>query len=207
MAGALLVHVVLPLGLFYGLRAAGVGAVPALLAGAVLPAARTVRTAVSARRVDVLGVLMLAMMAVSTVMVGLTGDARVLLARESWGTAFFGIWVLGSLLTSRPLLLALGVEVMEPEAVTRMLDRWAGEAGFRRTVIALSGLWGGAFLLDAVARVWMAFTLPVDTVPAASSALMIGLLVLVALVSRRMVRSIVRRPATAPVAGPGGWRR
>jgi hypothetical protein len=192
VAAALLVNVVVPLGLFYGLRAAGVGAIPALLVGAVAPGLRTVHSVVRERRIDALGVLVLAMIAVSVLMATLTGDPRALLARDSWGTGFIGLWVLGSLLTRRPAILALGAEVVPADKAREMLDRWAVEERFRRNVIMVSALWGGAFLLDAVLRVGMAFTLPVDAVPGLSTALTIGLLVVAAVISRRMVRAMVR---------------
>jgi hypothetical protein len=192
VVAALLVNVVVPLGLYYGLRGAGVAVVPALLVGAVLPALRTVWTAARERRLDALGGLVLAMMAVSVAMAVVTGDPRALLARDSWGTGFIGLWLLGSLLTARPAILALGAEVMPADRARGMLDRWAVDPRMRADVIRVSALWGGAFLLDALVRVWMAFALPVDSVPGLSSALTVALLVVAALVSRRMVRSMVR---------------
>jgi hypothetical protein len=192
VVAGLLVNVVVPLGLYYGLRGAGVAAVPALLVGAVLPAARTVWTAVRERRLDAVGVLVLVMMAVSVAMAAVTGDPRVLLARDSWGAAFFGLWLLGSLLTARPAVLALGAGVMPADRARAMLERWAGDPRLRADVVRVSALWGGAFLLDAAVRVWMAFALPVDAVPGLSTALTVGLLAVAAVLSRRRVRSLVR---------------
>jgi hypothetical protein len=189
---ALLMNVAVPLGLYYGLRSAGVAVVPALLVGAVLPALRTVWTAVRERRLDALGALVLVMVAVSVAMAAVTGDPRVLLARDSWGTGLIGLWLLGSLLTARPAVLALGAEVMPADQARAMLDRWAADPRLRANVVRVSALWGAAFLLDAVVRVWMAFALPVDSVPGLSSALTVGLLAVAAVSSRRLVRTVVR---------------
>jgi hypothetical protein len=182
-------------GAYYGLRAAGVGALVALLVGAVAPALRTVWTAVRSRRIDALGALVLLMMGVSVVLTATTGDPRVLLARDSCGTGFIGVWLLGSLWTRRPAILAVSTEVTPADKVQVLLERWRTEPRFRTNVVRISALWGGVFLLDSIVRVWMAFTLPVDTVPGASSMLMIGLLVVAAALSRSMVRSIIRARA------------
>jgi hypothetical protein len=197
VAAALLLNVIVPLGAYYGLRAVGVGALVALLVGAVATALRTVWTAVRRRRIDALGAVVLLMMGVSVVLTATTGDPRVLLARDSWGTGFMGVWLLGSLWSRRPAIPAVGTEVMPADKVQVPLEGWRTEPQFRTNVGRISALWGGAFLLDAVVRVWMAFPLPVDTVPGASSMVMIGLLVVTATLSRSMVRSIVHARADA----------
>ncbi|WP_405138910.1 hypothetical protein [Nocardia sp. NBC_01388] len=44
-------------------------------------------------------------------------------------------------------------------------DRWHAEAGFRRHIRVLTAVWGAGFALDAVVRVVLAQTLPIDAVP------------------------------------------
>jgi predicted PurR-regulated permease PerM len=52
--------------------------------------------------------------------------------------------------------------------------------------------WGIAFLLDAVARVVMAYTLPVDVVPIASAVLLAVLLTAIVQWSRSYGRRVLR---------------
>ncbi|MYT32987.1 hypothetical protein GTY73_30345 [Streptomyces sp. SID8354] len=127
------------------------------------------------RRADPTAVFVIAAMVLSVLVAMVTGDPRALLARESWITAALGLWILGSLATTRPFLLDVAVKVT-PAAMAQRLDRlWHTVLVFRRWMQVASGAWGVAFLLDAVARLVMAYTLPIDSVPS------LGVVVLVVL--------------------------
>lgn len=186
---------VLPLAVYYGLRLGGVGQWQALVISGLLPAVKIVVTAVRHRRVDTLGVFVLVMMVLSLVVASFSGTPRILLARESWGTAACGVWLLGSLIVGRPVLVTGATQVMPADAASALADRWVTDTHFRTTILVLTSLWGGAFVVDALVRVWMAFELPVDSVPGASNVLTLALLVVATAASRRIVR--VRRAANA----------
>ncbi|MGV4926270.1 hypothetical protein K2224_15990 [Streptomyces sp. BHT-5-2] len=63
-----------------------------------------------------------------------------------------------------------------PAGTAQRLDRlWHSSPVVRRWMQVASAEWGIAFLIDAIARVVMAYTLPIDSVPS------LGALVLVAL--------------------------
>ncbi|MEV6930777.1 VC0807 family protein [Dactylosporangium sp. NPDC051485] len=175
---ALALDVVVPLAVFYLARAAGVNQWLALLLAAIAPAAGIGWTWARTRRLDPTAVFIIATMALSLLVALATGDARALLARESWLTGAAGLWILGSLATGRPFLLDVAGKVSPAGAAARFDRLWTGNPVFHRWVLLASVAWGAAFLLDALVRIVFAYTLAVDTVPAAGTVSLIALIAL-----------------------------
>jgi hypothetical protein len=175
---ALALDVIVPLAVFYGARAAGMNQWLALLLAAVAPAAGIGWTWARTRRLDPTAAFIIVTMALSLLVALLTGDARVLLARESWLTGAVGLWIVGSLLTGRPFLLDVAGKISPAGMATRFENLWAGNRVFHRWIVLASAAWGTAFLLDAMIRVVFAYTLAVDSVPAAGTVSLIVLIVL-----------------------------
>lgn len=160
--------VVVPVALYYGLRAAGVSVFAALLAGAVLPAVTTVVQWLRTRSLEgmagfVAGIMLLG---VAAALVG--GSPRFLLAKDGWVTGVAGVWFLVSVRARRPLLFHGGRPLLEGRFRsdgTSWDVLWEREPAFRRIWRISTAIWGAAMLLDAAVRVVMAYTLPVDLVP------------------------------------------
>src|ERR1700749_4178691 len=93
-----------PLVTYAMVRSAGLGTVPALLLSGVLPALGVLLKFARHRRVDAVGVLVLAGVAVGTILGLISGNERLILAEGSVPTAIFGFACLGSLWT-RPTLI------------------------------------------------------------------------------------------------------
>ncbi|MGI5155997.1 VC0807 family protein [Microbispora sp. CA-102843] len=174
---ALALDVVIPLVVFYGGRAAGLSQWAALVASGIAPAVGIMLTWVRQRRLDATAVFVIAAMVLSSLVALLSGDPRALLARESWLTAAIGTWILASLLLDRPFLLDLTIKVTPPGAARRLEDLWRSSPVFHRWLVLASMAWGGAFMLDAIGRVIMAYELPVDSVPMLSSVLLVAAIV------------------------------
>lgn len=181
---SLLINLVAPIALYYGLRSAGASIYLALIVGAVAPALSTVVIAIKYRRVDGLAVAVLAMLAVSTGVSLIGGSPRFLLAKDSLLTAAWGAWFIVSLHTQRPLTfrftrpLLEGRKVFDPVTHTRIAptpqswdELWVSKPRFRRAWRVTTVIWGAAMLLDAAVRVIMAYTLPADLVPGLAGAL------------------------------------
>jgi intracellular septation protein A len=175
---------VLPLALFYGLRMGGVNQWLALLLAALAPLLRLTVSVARARRLERAALFTLTMLAIGTAVGVATDDPRLLLARESYVTGLVGLWILGSLLASRPLLFEATLQFMPATAAAVWQQNWSEYRRFRRTWQLMTAAWGTAFLLDAALRVVMAYTLPVDLVPVLSTGLLLLMLVTIVQASK-----------------------
>jgi hypothetical protein len=162
--------IVLPVGLYYLLRAWGAGEITALLLSGSAPALHTLHSAIRHRRLDAIGVFTLALLVVSAVASLLTSDPRIALARNGLFTALAGVWLLVTLFTGRPFTYQ-ALRTLLPGKTTTLEQLWASDASFRRVWRGLTVLWGVGLLCDALLRLLMAYTLPVDSVPALDGAL------------------------------------
>lgn len=161
------VDVAAPLAIFYGLRAAGVGAGPALLTGAAAPAARALYVLARYRRPEWFAVLVLVLCVASAATSLISGDERVLLARDALVTAALGATLLVTVPTARPALFSVGRLTLteaghDPAGWDR---RWADSARFRAIWRWLTAWWAFGLVADGVLRVVTAYALPVDAVP------------------------------------------
>ncbi len=158
----------------YGLRSAGVDLYLAVLAAAIAPGIGAVIGVVRRGRVEPLAALSLTGLAVAVALSLVGGGPRLLLAKEGWVTGITGVWFLVSARSSRPLALLLTRPFL-PHArwgFTADWDSvWERQPRFRRIWRTSSVLWGLGTLADSVVRVVIAYTLPIDAVPAVGTAL------------------------------------
>src|ERR1700735_1859577 len=143
-----------PLAIYSMVRAAGLGAVPALLLSGVLPALGVRLSVARHRRVDAVGILVLAGVAVGTILGLVTGNERLVLAEGSVPTAIFGLACLGSLWGRRPLIFRFALEFIGADTPQGrdLATRWQ-YPGFRRVFRLFTLVWGAAYLAEAAARV------------------------------------------------------
>lgn len=136
------------------LRSAGFSAVTALVLSGVFPAAGVIIGIIQHRRVDALGVLVLAGIAVGAVLGLVSHNARLVLDEGSVPTAVFGVICLGSLGTPKPLMYRLAVEFIGPDTPKgqEFTGLWQYDE-FRRVFRVVTAVWGIAYLAEAVARV------------------------------------------------------
>jgi hypothetical protein len=169
--------IALPLVLYYGLRMLGVNQWLALVLSAALPLGRLVYQVVREGKVERPTLFSLSIIVTSTLVSLLTGDPRLVLARESYFTALVGLWMLSTLLAKRPFLYAATIQSL-PEATARSWrEDWENSPEFRKAMRVMTAVWGVAFLIDAVTRVVMAYTLPVDIVPLLGAGLLVTMLI------------------------------
>lgn len=206
----LLIDVLAPLALFYGLRLLGVNQFLALLAGAVIPAVGAVHGIVTRRRIGGVQLFILGTMTLSVALSFITGSPRTLLIRNGWGMAALGVWMLCTLLSRRPFLYEAARVVFDESKQRDWELNWEHCAPFRRLLWVCSAFWGIACLLDAALRVTMAMTLPIDQVPALDNGLLVVTLVVLLLFQRVYGRSYLRRhglrrrgAVIAPIAAEG----
>lgn len=175
--GTVVMDLVVPIAGFYVLRAIGLEPVLALILAGVPTAGAIAYRAVRRRKADALGMFVLTILAGSVALTFVTGSPRFLLAKEGWFTGVIGAGFLVTLWFARPLAftLARGMLRHSPLGTTLRVDtwdeHWEHDSRFRRTWRVATALWGVGLIADAGARVVMAYTLPVDTVPALGGAL------------------------------------
>jgi hypothetical protein len=128
--------------------------VSALVLSGVFPALGVLAGLVRHRRVDVLGILVLAGIAVGTILGLLSGNARLVLLEGSVPTAMFGLFCLASLWSSRPLIYRFALEFMGADTPKgRDFAALWRYPGFRHVFRLFTVVWGVTYLAEAVARV------------------------------------------------------
>jgi hypothetical protein len=196
-----------PIGLYYGLRAAGLSNLVALGAGAIVPAVGVVIQLLTRRRLDGMGgVVVLSVLA--TIAGSLITDSpRFLLARDGFITALWGLWFLATLRARRPAAFALARPLMEgrrPFGTASLDDVWAREPAFQKIWRVSTVIWGAGLLIDAVLRVLMPYTLPVGVVPGLGGALWPVTFIVIQVVTNVYYhRAGLYRLLGAPISG---WR-
>jgi intracellular septation protein A len=143
-----------PLALYALLRSEGLSAVTSLVLSGVFPALGVAIKFIRDRRVDAIGVLVLAGIAVGTLLGLLSGNARLVLVEGSVPTAVFGVVCLGSLWSSRPLMYRVAVEFIGADTPRgREFESLWQYQQFRRVFRVMTIVWGVAYLAEAAARV------------------------------------------------------
>ena len=164
-------EVIVPMALFYGLRAAGVSQWWALMAGVLVAAPYVLWTIVRNRKVDLVALVTISVLVLSVVLGLLSDDPRTLAIREGWTAALgglFGAWMLVTVFVGKPAQLTLGRTIAEVKRGAEGADAWAArwdtDARFRRGLRINTAAWGGVLLVSAIAHVVLVYTLPIDLI-------------------------------------------
>jgi hypothetical protein len=136
------------------LRSAGMSAVTSLVISGVLPVLGIAIGALADRRLDVIGVVVLAGIVVGTVL-GLTShNARLYLLEGSVPSIVFALACLLSLRMRQPLIFRLAVAILGPDTPKGrdVTGAWRYR-GFRRAFAVITIAWGVGYLIEAAVRV------------------------------------------------------
>jgi intracellular septation protein A len=165
--GPLVIDIAIPLGGYYALHAGlGVSTAVALGLSSVVPAARTIFAAVAERRLNALAMLMLTVNVVAIALTFVSGNARLMLAKDSAVSSTIALGILWSVRGGKPMMSA-GLKPFVTKGDARKTAAWdelrAESAKFRSKENLYSLIWGGWLLAECVARLIGAFVLPVST--------------------------------------------
>ncbi|MEV6448010.1 VC0807 family protein [Amycolatopsis sp. NPDC051716] len=188
-----LIEVLAPLALFYGLRAAGVNQLLALLAGAAIPVVTGLRDLAAGKRIGGVRWFVLGAMAVTVAGSFISGSPRALLLRGVVLMAALGGFLLVTVWARRPFLYEAARTVFDEDKQRTWCRNWDDHPPFRRLLRLCSALWAAACLLDAVLRAVIVLVLPVDAVPLAELALLVVTLAALVIVQRVFGRAFLRR--------------
>lgn len=167
MVKPLVLDFALPLGSYYLLHNGfGVGLVLSLTLSSIVPAVRTVVAAVRDRSFNGLAGIMLVVTLVGIVLSFVSGDARLMIVKDSALSSVVGISILIAVATGKPLMSA-GLKPFMTRGKAARVRAWdrlsAANARFRRAELLFSTIWGVTLLTECVARIVLAFILPVST--------------------------------------------
>ncbi|MGJ5754166.1 hypothetical protein FB563_2320 [Streptomyces puniciscabiei] len=187
----LLLDVAVPLGSYYLFKDAfGMSTFAALAWSSVVPAVRTVWGLVKERRTNGLAGLILVVNVVSLLLSFVSGDPRLMLAKDGAVSSTVGIGILVSVWLGKPMMTAgmkpflVKGDMAKEAAWQRLLSgQSVRSTAFRRKERVFSSVWGGALLLECVSRVLGAYTLPVDTMVWLSTVFLIGFMAVAFVVS------------------------
>lgn len=208
MLKPLVLDIAVPLGSYYLLRNGfGVGLVASLMLSSIVPAVRTVAAAARDRSFNGLAGIMLVVNLVGIVLSFVTGDARLMIVKDSALSSVVGISVLIAAATGKPLMSA-GLKPFMTKGKAANVLAWdrlsAGSARFRRAELLFSTIWGVSLLTECVARIVLAFILPVSTMVWLSTVLLIASILLAAVVGAIATNPIERMIADEAKAAEDG---
>jgi intracellular septation protein A len=175
---SLFCDIALPVAAYYVLRAFGVSEVWSLILSGVPPTLRVLFSLIRYRKLEGMGLFALTVLVLNLGTALVSGDARTLLIRSGWVSLPMAAWMLGSLfLARRPMTFQATVALL-PGRAERLESLYRAKPGFRRVWRRLAVIWGITTLAGCGANIVMAYTLPVDSVPALDTLLQVGSFVL-----------------------------
>jgi intracellular septation protein A len=200
----MLLDMLTPVAGFYVLHVLlGVDPVPALTAGALAAGVRTGYRAVRERRVNAFSVMMLLLLAVTVLLVLVTGDGRLILAKSAVVPAVGGLYGIVTTVVGRALLYDVAQPFVtrgDPELAAAWERCWRDEPAFARRLRLLNLIWGIGFVVSAVLRVVVIYRVPLDVAVLAGQAPTLGMLLVLAVITRQLgpplPRATRRRAAT-----------
>ncbi|MEV5388165.1 VC0807 family protein [Streptomyces sp. NPDC052721] len=203
----LLIDVALPLGSYYLFKDAfGVSTFAALAWSSVVPAVRTVWGIVRERRTNALAGLILAVNVVSLLLSFVSGDPRLMLAKDSGVSSTVAIGILVSVRLGKPMMTAgmkpfvVKGDAAREAAWQRLVSGAADEsAAFRSRERTFSMVWGLALLAECVVRVVGAYTIPVGTMVWLGSVILIAAMAIGMVVSGGLAVGPMERMLAAEV--------
>jgi len=135
------------------LRSGGMGTVAALIISGIFPALGIAIGALVDRRLDIIGVVVLAGLVVGTVLGLISNNARLYLVEGAVPSLVFALACLGSLRASKPLIYRFAVELLGPDTPKGrdVIGAWQ-YPGFRRAFQVITAAWGVAYLVEVAAR-------------------------------------------------------
>lgn len=158
-----IVDIAAPLAAYNVLRSAGLSTVTALVLSGVFPALSLIFGAIRHRRLEVVGALVLAGIAVGAVLGLIFQSAKPVMVEGSVPTAVFAVGCLASL-RGRPLMFGFAMEFIGADSARgqAMTGLWQYD-GYRHVWRVITAAWGVAFLLEAALRVGVIYNTSAGT--------------------------------------------
>ncbi|WP_103347922.1 VC0807 family protein [Amycolatopsis sp. CA-128772] len=184
----LAIEIAVPAAVYYGLHSLGASDFTALAASGVFPLVRTLYQFARDRTLNSLALVVLTTNVVGMLLTFVTGDARMMIAKDSLGSGITGLVILASAFTAAPIM----SKTMRPFLTRGKAEREAawerlsGTGTFDAVLRRCNVIWGIGFALESSARIVGAFTLPVSTMVWLSTVLFAGSFAVIMVVSGKV---------------------
>jgi intracellular septation protein A len=167
---------------YFAFRLAGFDETTSLIGGTIVASVRLAYVIIRHRRLDGLALFMIGILVLGLALSAVTGDVRLLAAKDSLNTAFVGIVFIVTTVVGRPVmyLISRHFRAPDPASQRRWDELWVAEPGFRRMYVTGSLVWGTAMLAEAVVRMILVYIWPIDVILAVSTPAQFGLIGLLA---------------------------
>lgn len=184
----LAIEIAVPTAVYYGLHALGASVFLSLALSGLVPLGRTLYQFAKDRTINGLALVVLVTNVVGMLLTFVSGDARMMIAKDSIGSGITGLVILASAFTATPIM----AKTMRPfltqgkAAKEAAWERLSGTPEFDAIVRHTSFIWGIGFALESAARVVGAFVLPVETMVWLSSVIFASAFVLIMVVAGKV---------------------
>ncbi len=200
----LAIDIAVPLAVYFAARnPLGLSTIGAYAASSVVPAVRPVAAAVRTRTLNRMAALILAVNIAGLVLSLVTGDVRLMFAKDSGVSSVIALGILLSVAHDRPIM----SDGLRPWVVKGDAARGAAwerlrvtSPRFRRLERRYSLVWGGFLLADCLARLACAWTAPVDMLGWLSTPILLAAIAAAILVSGGAAAEPMVREVGAAVA-------
>jgi hypothetical protein len=191
----LVVSVAAPIAIFKGLQAFGVAPVWALAAGCAPPVLNNLRVWIATRRLDPVGIVMMASIAGGPAAALISGTLASRIAADCLVGSAWGLAFLGSLLLARPALFHLirSLVAGDDAARTGIWDGLWRFPRFRSTLRSLTATWGLFYFASVIIELGLARVLAVDTVVTISPLISLGATLALVVLTRLRMRAMRER--------------
>ncbi|WP_328453206.1 VC0807 family protein [Amycolatopsis sp. NBC_00438] len=139
----------------------------ALGIGGLATTVNAIATTVRRGKLDGFGILVVVEVALSVVLLFVSGDPRVLLLKPAFFVGVAGVYALGTLFVGHPLVLDTGRPFAtggDPRMADAYDRSWEASRPFRTAIRSVTVVWGLGFLLDAVLRVLIVYSFPPEEI-------------------------------------------
>jgi hypothetical protein len=194
---------ILPVVIFNVLTAYHVPTLYALIGGGASPLFNNLRTLIRSRRLEPIGVMVLFFLIVGAVTSLISGSVFFALIKDSFLTGTAGLVFLATLLAKRPITFYAMrgfVAGDDPERIAWWDGLWVHHE-FRHGMRVVTVVWGGIYLVEAVARVFMALKLTPAQVVMASPIMGFGATALLIVFTSRYMGAMRQRREARLAAG------
>jgi hypothetical protein len=177
LIGTLALDVGLPVAAYFGANLAGASSYQALLIGTVVSGVRVLWGVARQRRVEPFALFLLLMFGASLALAFVSGDARLLLAKDAATSLLAGLVMAGSCAVRKPFAFYAAQRMARSSGRIEQFRAAAKVPGAQARWYRLSLVWGVGLLVDSLLRVAAIYLLPVHLAADLSQILLIAVYV------------------------------